>query len=1219
MSSAAAPSPPVTSRYELVEVLGSGSMGVVYHARDRELGREVALKTLHAPDPETLYALKHEFRSLADLVRPNLVQLYDLVATDEHCFFTMEWIRGCDLRERFLGAEGRPSGEWEALRHALVQLLEGLQALHEQGKLHRDVKPSNVLVESSGRVVLVDFGLVIGMDRLLSLASQRDGFAGTLAYTAPEQAWGQPIGPAADLYGVGVVLYECLTGHLPFEGLGLGAILGRENREPLPPHRWVEDLPPALEALALDLLAHAPAERPSLAEALERLKGGAAGAPPRRPAPRRTPLVGRAAELEALRGAERATRAGRAAAVRIVGASGVGKTTLVEAFLSEAERQEGVLVLRSRCHPQQTVRFEAIDGLVDDLSSFLAREGERARAYLPAGVRPLLRVFPVLARASVELPGREPELADADPQEIRRRAFAALRELLARIAVRRPLIVWIDDLHWGDLDSVPFLRDLLRPPDPPPLLLVMTHRAEDAGRSTILRSLEEDPAYPVQVIELGPLDAEQSEALMRRLLDVSEATLAPEAHALLAEAGGSPFFVGEIARSLAGRAPGPTATALRLSSVIGERIDPLDADARAVLELVAVSQRPIDLQLVLELAGPGGRGLPRVYQLCSSSLLRVASGGELDVYHGRIRDAVLGGLGPDARRARHREIAEGLVGRGADPGVVLDHYLGAGEEGRAAPYALQAAERAREGLAFDRAAELFELAVRLRGRPQQDVALIERRAACLAAAGRGAQAARVYREAAEVAGPGGVRRAALLGHAAEQHFYAAELEAGTALLRDVLRHLHVRLPRSPREASATAALGFAGLVVRGTRLTLRPIETIPPDTLERLDTMLGVVRGTSMLDHTLSLALMGGHLRESLAVGERSRALRALGMEAGTEASVGGPWLRRRSLRLLEQVDELARGSEDPFDHAWAAFCRSNVGWFHGAWRDCVEHGERAVEILRTRCIGISWELAVSAGFTLSALAQLGELRRLATRLPELLADARTRSDGYALTVYRTGDSVLVALAADDPDRALAEMEETGAGWSEGDFHSLHFQHLYGTVHALLYRGDGREASSRMERAWPALRRAGFLLPDCIGNGLRHLRGRAALAAAAETADAAERRGLAALARREARRIARSSLPHAPALTAALRAGAAAAAGDGADCALELERAAEAFAASGMRLYEESARWQLGRLRAGSEGEALRGRAQGWLRSEGARDPEALVRLSVPLGALADF
>jgi len=199
-------------RFELVRRLGAGGTGVVYEALDRERDLRVALKQLTRLDAQSLYRFKSEFRALQDLDHPNLVRLGELVEDGRTWFMTMELVEGEEIV-----AYCRPGGrvDHDRVRHTFAQLAAAIEALHLSGKVHRDIKPANVLVDHGGRAVLLDFGLLF--DPLGAEASD-DAVVGTAAYMAPEQAASKSVGPAADWYGFGAVLYEALTGVLPFAG-----------------------------------------------------------------------------------------------------------------------------------------------------------------------------------------------------------------------------------------------------------------------------------------------------------------------------------------------------------------------------------------------------------------------------------------------------------------------------------------------------------------------------------------------------------------------------------------------------------------------------------------------------------------------------------------------------------------------------------------------------------------------------------------------------------------------------------------------------------------------------------------------------------------------------------------------------------------------------------------------------------------------------------------
>jgi serine/threonine protein kinase len=205
-------------RFLIRRRLGAGGAGVVYEAYDREREERVALKTLLRSNPTTIYRFKREFRTLAGVAHQNLVSLYELIATDEAWFFTMELVDGVSFLD-YVRAPTASSANAGRVRAALGQVAKGLAVLHAAGRLHRDLKPSNVLVTRSGRVVILDFGIASELGSAEAhLQTIEEGLSGTVAYMPPEQFLGEPMTTASDWYSVGIMLYEALVGRLPFAG-----------------------------------------------------------------------------------------------------------------------------------------------------------------------------------------------------------------------------------------------------------------------------------------------------------------------------------------------------------------------------------------------------------------------------------------------------------------------------------------------------------------------------------------------------------------------------------------------------------------------------------------------------------------------------------------------------------------------------------------------------------------------------------------------------------------------------------------------------------------------------------------------------------------------------------------------------------------------------------------------------------------------------------------
>ena len=263
--------PPGTAlggRYQIEELLGSGGMGHVYRATDRELAREVALKTMRVASEDMLARLRREVRLASRVTHENVIRLYDLVAADGVHFVTMELVRGVSLRAQL--ANG-PLPVPQAVEIAR-QCARGLEAAHKASVVHRDFKPENVLLGSDGRVVVVDFGVASEQVDGVVVAS---AIVGTSVYMSPEQANGLAPTPATDLYALGLVLAEMLTGEIPLVGRGLVDTALRRRLEAVPSLRTLRpEVPEALDGLVRALLELEPEARPASAEVVAAALGG---------------------------------------------------------------------------------------------------------------------------------------------------------------------------------------------------------------------------------------------------------------------------------------------------------------------------------------------------------------------------------------------------------------------------------------------------------------------------------------------------------------------------------------------------------------------------------------------------------------------------------------------------------------------------------------------------------------------------------------------------------------------------------------------------------------------------------------------------------------------------------------------------------------------------------------------------------------------------------
>ncbi len=478
------------SHYQILSPLGAGGMGEVWLAQDTMLERKVALKLLPAEftkDPDRVRRFEQEAKAVSALNHPHIITIHEIGEAEAGRFIVMELVQGQTLRSL-----NKPCPS-DTLVSLGGQIARALSATHAAGITHRDIKPENIMVRDDGYVKILDFGLArlipgTASDpeaATLAFQTMPGTLLGTVAYMSPEQARGEMVTTATDIFALGIVFFELATGQHPFKAdTMIGMLHSITAQAPLTPSRVNPHLPASLEILILQMLEKEAHKRPSAVEvdqALAELAGHRSSGQLQRPArsaatsaiARHT--VGREKERDELQSGFASALAGRGLLLCVAGEPGIGKTTLVEDFLAELKGDGRCTIARGRCS-ERLAGTEAYLPLLEALESLLQSSSN------PAAARVLKEIAPTWYAQVVPLSGGDEDSAwllaelKAASQERMKRELSAFLQEVARL---RPLVLFFDDLHWADVSTTDMLSFLAGKFDALNVLIVVAYRTSD--------------------------------------------------------------------------------------------------------------------------------------------------------------------------------------------------------------------------------------------------------------------------------------------------------------------------------------------------------------------------------------------------------------------------------------------------------------------------------------------------------------------------------------------------------------------------------------------------------------------------------------------------------------------------------------------------------------------------------------------------------------------
>jgi tetratricopeptide (TPR) repeat protein len=613
----------VNGRYQVKKFLGEGGKKKVYLAHDTVLDRDVAFALIKTEklDAANRTRITREAQAMGRLGdHPNIVSIFEMGDEKGQPYIVIPFMPGGDVESLIEKAPEHRLPIEKAIK-ITREVCKGLEYAHGKGIIHRDIKPGNVWLSADGTAELGDFGLALAVD--LSRLTHEGMMVGTYYYMPPEQAMGGEITPRADLYSLGAMLYEMVTGRPPFTGDDTVAIIGQHiNTPPVSPNWHRPDLSPALAALIMRLLEKDPQKRPASAtevlKALDAIEAGKAeklsseqtAALAENPLYRRV-FVGREAELRQLQSAFDAAASGQGSLTMVVGEPGIGKTALTEQLATYVSLRNGKTLV-GHCYEEGSLSLPYL-AFVEALRTYAqTRDVSELRKELGTGAADVARIVSEV-RERLKVQPRP----KGDPEEERYRLMQAVTDFLGSAAVAQPVLIVLEDLHSADRGTLEMLEHVARNVADKRLLLVGTYRDVEVDRthplSAALAELRRVPNFG-RVLLRG-LNADE----VRRMLSSITGQEVPWglAEAVHRQTEGNPLFVQEVVRYLVEekvltrekgqwQAKGDTPVEMRipdgLRDVIGKRLSSLSESCNKVLSVAAVIGRDFRLEVLQRVA-----------------------------------------------------------------------------------------------------------------------------------------------------------------------------------------------------------------------------------------------------------------------------------------------------------------------------------------------------------------------------------------------------------------------------------------------------------------------------------------------------------------------------------------------------------------------------------------------------------------------------------------
>ena len=1143
--------------------VGHGGMGVVYSALDKKSNERVAIKVGKTLGANSDF-IKREFRTLAKIRHPNLVVLKELHQFNDSVFFSMEHVEGDSFNSKSVTQkkEGAPwlPDQLADLCCRLLELAGGIDFLHRNGYAHCDIKPSNILVTPTGRVVILDLGLAQSFQR--QRRRQDQGFGGTSAYMSPEQASGEPPRAASDWFSFGVVMFETLFGCKPFQGDPLDVLFDKLVGNAAAPSLEETGVEQSLSNLCLSLLNPDPSERPVVEEIRQCLECFCKEptVSPRTPAAQ-IGFYGRRQELRQLnRRLVDSRNAPKPTLVFVEGDSGMGKTHLIQKFLEDCRNSAQSIVLSGRCYENERIPYKAIDAVIGELAIRwrLHDQPDAVSGQLINSIGAVFKGFSGSVDSQHEV---------SNTSQTAEEGLSAVLKALS--SGGKNIIIFIDDVQWADADSGELLCKMIRDV---PLLLICSHRRMQRPNQFITHLSNElsgtlQRGRTLPRVKVGPFSDQDAE----RFLDRNFPSLSKQVLDKAIEASdGVPMFLTSLAEQLC------TMPADQIESNSLDWARELGPKEKRLLQFVCASGYPLPQSIALQAAEISYDLEASVSDLSSRRLVTLSqSDGEvmLTPFHDMIREAIYSKLDAAERKTVHASIATVCEDK---PDVLPDrlafHFREAGDRAKCCHYSIAAGDVAAKSRAFAEAVRAYKDArEHFVGSDKEKQDLQQKLAASLGQLGQSSEAGDLYFELAALE-DGGHQ---FLQQAAYQYCAAGRIEDALQGFDRLLkpwgyktfdaeasvlwRLLWLRLkqtvsdktdwfkswnPMAARRSGVSTGAGDGDAVATSPMAT--PLDEHASDDNRLCDLLWDVGIAFSFFDMTQACLFSYYSQQVARRGGDETRILRANIWRASHEAMFGSS--KKRLVKKLLDSTDTPTTKGIPYLAGMHSLAKGMSAHFFGDWETAVEKCVEAEELLSADFDDLSF-YEVKNGIHLDQMgistAQLngllglqysGKYKEMTARYYEFLSAPANRDHLLNKSNLMIFVGTYACLVSDRPVDACSLLDEALKMWPVD---KLCFQQIiaeYIRVEAYLYSREYRLALDAMEDLWKTVSRSNYIRFESMRVFIWELRGRCAVGQfAIANKDASEKTAAEKIVRRAIKILEREKLGWARAMGQKIR------------------------------------------------------------------------------------